>query len=338
MNRPIVFCVSCRLALGKLRRSTNIAAAIRKIDTHSEIVLLADSGPVDVSKALPEQDLKLFDRIEKSPVDEMTSRLKSNNTGVVVVETMRVRNLHELDARLCLILREVMTEQLPKFRLINGRQWDLVIIPNPADGWRPDPDTIQTKRIEPVGWIYRADKGAADEGKADRIRTILVTTGGGGGEDRGNDVHSIVENLLQQLAPMVREPYKVMQVVGPQARKNKRLNGVDEIIEPGPELHRIFAAVDLVISAAGYNSVLELATTDVPVLLVPVPRYSDDQEKRAKEWEKDLGRCYSSEDQGCVQWMAEIVNLRKRRRPVPIGPSGADRAAELILSLRATRL
>ncbi len=92
------------------------------------------------------------------------------------------------------------------------------------------------------------------------------------------------------------------------------MKGVDEILKPGPELHNLFSKVDLVISAAGYNTVLELACTDVPVLLVPVPRYTDDQEKRARLWGKGLGMCYFPDQKEIsVQWMTEVLEKRSRR-------------------------
>ena len=125
-----------------------------------------------------------------------------------------------------------------------------------------------------------------------------------------------------------------MHAVGPNARRGWSIPAVDETIEPGPTLHNLFTQADLIISTAGYNSVLELACTDVPVLFMPIGRYSDDQYKRARQWGPRVGLCYDRADRDrAIEWMADVTDQRLRRAPVDLGPSGAPACAALIEAL-----
>jgi predicted glycosyltransferase len=329
----VVLCVSCKIALGKLRRVTNIAHALRE-KNNITLSLLANSAPKGVHQSLNAEELALFDHIEDALPAEMAERLKSMNADIVVVDTMSLRDLHRVEAQLCLILREVMPEELQKFHLKEDRPWDLVILPHPPDHWMPNPSILSAKRIESVGWIYRRPSPEKAQAPTDESRKILITTGGGSGEDRGNDVRSDIAFMIHGLRKILQIPIKVIEVLGPRDWKKTSVAGVDEILQPGPELHNLFSSVDLVISAAGYNTVLELACTDVPVLLIPVPRYTDDQEKRARSWGERLGMRYDPGDkERAMSWIAQILENRSRRPVVDLGPSGAQRAAELICQL-----
>ena len=335
MERTVVFCVSCRIALGKLRRITNIAQALRE-EGNISLFLLANSGPKGVIQSLKPEEFALFDHIEDSKPADMAGRLKSINRSVVVVDTMKVPDLHQIGARLCLVLREALSQELPKFHLRDGRLWDLVILPNPPGHWTPDPSVVSARRVESVGWIYRRPELHSRHSVEGEPITVLITTGGGSGEDRGNDVRADIESLIQSLRQLLRVPVKFIEVMGPRDWKHHSVESVDQILKPGPELHNLFSKVDLVISAAGYNTVLELACTDVPVLLVPVPRYTDDQEKRARLWGDHLGMCYvPAQKDLSVRWMADVLQKQSRRPIVDIGPSGAAGSAKLIRELLA---
>jgi len=339
MKFRIALCVSCKIALGKLRRVTNIAGALRKRGDIA-LSLLANSGPKGVHNSLNPEELALFDHIEDAQPADMAERLQRMDADLIVVDTMNPINLHQMQTPLCLILREVMTQELQKFHLKDSRAWDLVILPHPAGYWMPDPGIVRAKRVEAVGWIYRRPvpefQVIPASGGERKICKILITTGGGSGEDQGNDVRSDIASMIHRLRQRLQIPVKVMEVLGPRDWKKNSVQGVDETVTPGTELHNVFSTVDLVISAAGYNTVLELACTDVPVLLVPVPRYTDDQEKRARLWGDKLGRCHvPDEKELSISWMAQVLENRSRRPVVDLGPSGAERAAALLCRLYA---
>src|SRR5919106_1911092 len=197
MKLKIAICVSCRIALGKLRRVTNIAAALREYGD-VRLSLLADSGSKEVAQSLMAKEVGLFDDVENVQSTRMADRLNSMNPDIVVVDTMRVRNLHAVESQLCLILREVIAAELRKFSLAEGRPWDLVILPHPANHWTPDPGVISAKKIESVGWIYRRPTVYGKQNIIkDNTRTVLITMGGGSGEDRGNEINSEIAALLR---------------------------------------------------------------------------------------------------------------------------------------------
>ena len=99
-------------------------------------------------------------------------------------------------------------------------------------------------------------------------------------------------------------------------------------------MNDVFRRADLVISTAGYNSVLELARTDTPTLLVAIPRSLDDQLARVRHWGPLLGHGL---EPGCEQeaadWLADQIARLRRRAPFDLGSGGADRAATALLEL-----
>jgi predicted glycosyltransferase len=108
--------------------------------------------------------------------------------------------------------------------------------------------------------------------------------------------------------------------------------GVDRQVCLGPDLPRAFAEADLVISTAGYNSVLELACTTVPTLLIPIPRQHDDQEDRVRRWGRILGKGHSPAGaDASATWMSQLLDRRERRGIYGLGPSGAERAARYLM-------
>ncbi|MFM7333573.1 MAG: glycosyltransferase, partial [Tabrizicola sp.] len=99
-------------------------------------------------------------------------------------------------------------------------------------------------------------------------------------------------------------------------------------------LNDLFRDADIVISTAGYNSVLELATTDTPTLLVPIPRSIDDQVTRARSWAGALGMWLDpASPEAATTWLRQEITARRRRPPANLGPSGEDIAAHAILGL-----
>ena len=163
-------------------------------------------------------------------------------------------------------------------------------------------------------------------GQRQALRTLfLIASGGGGSGDTGAAFRKEVEQLIRRLRALTDLPLDFVQAVGPRASIDARIPGVDRSISPGPRLHEVFTKMDLVISTVGYNSVLELACTDVPALLVPIPRTYDDQEKRAKRWGPRLGLSHSMDHSSCsAHWIAMTLRARQRRQPVDVGCSGAD--------------
>lgn len=159
-------------------------------------------------------------------------------------------------------------------------------------------------------------------------------SGGGGNDLTARVFRDQVGRLLAALRGELGAPLEVVQALGPRAPDEAAITGSDAVWRPGPDLHEAFARADRVISTVGYNAVLELAGTDVPVLLVPIARTYDDQAKRARLWQDRLGLCHrATEPERSVRWMCAMLAERRRRRPVDLGPSGATRCASLLAEL-----
>jgi predicted glycosyltransferase len=140
--------------------------------------------------------------------------------------------------------------------------------------------------------------------------------------------------LLGALREAAREPFESVQCLGPRAPATARAEGVDRVVRPGGRLHDWFGQADLIISTVGYNSVLEIASTDVPTLLIPISRTFDDQYARAETWARRLGCAHRWGDvTRSAEWMALILDRKRRRPAVDLGASGAGLAARRILDL-----
>lgn len=338
-KKTITFCATGKTGLGHLRRVTNIAQALCERRPTVSLELLTNGS----GEGLTGEELTLYRHIKTVPRADMAGHLTTLSRGPVVVDTAVLPGLSRLDAPLCLILREAMPDKLEQFRLEGRRPWDLIILPNPAHEWRLDPASVPARRVEAVGWIYRRPwppEVAPEETGFSKPtlahRQVLITTGAGGIGDTWACFRADVARLIADLRNTLRTPVEIAQALGPCASAHARIDGVDRTLHPGPKLHEIFPQADLVISTVGYNSVLELACTDVPVLFIPIPKTFDDQERRSRRWGSHLGMYYDTNNPGAaVGWMVDMLDRRLRRPVVELGESGALKAAALLEELLA---
>ncbi len=338
MGKVITFCATSKTGLGHLRRATKIAAALgqRQPDYRIELVT---NAPL---RGLAPEESALFDPVRLSPRGEMARLLTESPADCIVVDTAVIPGLSSLHQPLCLILRETPGNRVCQFALPQSRPWDLVIVPNPQEHWLPPATEITARQIVPVGWIYRAtlgpDKDPATGG--DRLRSrenhrlVLIASGGGGSKETASlfsqEVASVIEILRQDGALSL----EFVQCLGPRADHQSIVPGVDRIIDPGSRLNEMFQPADLVVSTAGYNSVLELACTDVPTLLVPIGRRIDDQPARARKWAPLLGLDHHwGNASRSASWISSRLAAGGRRPAVDLGVSGEARAACLIAKL-----
>lgn len=280
---------------------------------------------------LPPEELGAFAEISIQPRSEMGAWLQGRtDVQGVAVDTAVIDGLEAVAAPLALVLRETPRNRQDRFALPQERRWDQVLVPNPRDHWMPDPKLVPARTYRPVGWIYRTTSQVTQ--RRDRP-SVLIATGGGGTEETATAVRAILDPVIAKARELARNGFDVVQALGPRAPVGGRLSHVDEILNPGGDLNGHFAHADLVISTAGYNSVLELAALDVPTMLVAIPRSIDDQEARARLWGARLG-CYLDADANdAAEWLARTAMLRQRRQPWDLGLSGAEPAARLMLDL-----
>jgi predicted glycosyltransferase len=341
----MTFCATGKSGLGHLRRITNVVQALQERQGHLAIDLMTNAP----FEGLASQGFDIFDRVDQAERAEMAGAL-TGRAGPIIVDTAVLPGLEDCTGPLCLILRETIPEKVGQFRLAKGRPWDLVLIPNPADHWAPDSGDLAARTMAHCGWIYRRSKSAdAWNGQTNRndgasarpgflpetqSPTLLIASGGGGKDETARDFRSLVGGLLAALRQKSAHKFCVLQALGPLAPQAAMVEGVDQRIDSGGRLNEAFDHADLVISTCGYNSILELACSRTPSLLLPIARSIDDQALRARHWGPLLGLDHDPQNPAAsVHWMAEILSCCTKRAPVNLPPSGAGRAAELLAGL-----
>ena len=250
-----------------------------------------------------------------------TDTLQSSR--LTLVDTAVLPGLERTDGKLCLLLRETVTSRLAEFNLTGGRKWDLILVPNPGEYWLPSAQVLAAERIEAVGWIYR-NAGLRATRPAARGATgpkrVLIASGGGGNTDTATYLARECGQIVSELRQAYSGSVHCVQALGPRSTNECMVTQCDEFINPSPRLNELFGEFDLVISTAGYNSVLELAQTTRPVILVPVARSYDDQTERARQWSARLGHAHlAGMARETTRWAADVLSSDHVRRPVRPG-------------------
>lgn len=322
-KRDIVFFATSKSGLGHLRRSSTIARAIRTQDPDRKLRLVTNAPPEGLEPA----DLDAFHQIHVAEKADMAALLGDGSTAVL--DTMNLADLEGKGSPRVLVLRETHQGQMGRFVPV-AQPWDSVIIANPANHWLPDMPKHSARQITPVGWIYRltTKDHVAGQGRPH----LLIATGGGGTAETAQALYHQVGAVLAAIHAKGTPGFDIVQAIGPRAAGFGKIVGVTATVDPGGALNRLFQQADAVISTAGYNSVLELATTDTPTLLVAIPRSIDDQETRARHWGRDLGMHLTAPQQA-ADWLVDVLARRARRAPIDLGQSGEAAAARVILGL-----
>jgi predicted glycosyltransferase len=324
----IVFMVTSRSGLGHLRRVASIAGAMKVEQPGVRIGLFTNASITGLTRA----DMAAFDTSLVVDRCDMSSIAARCTARVIVADTMVPQGIELMAAKVALILRETPDDRLDRLRMPGGRCWDLVLIPNPVDHWFLDFKSPFSNRIIATGWIYRKPLA---EGPASRLTPmVLIATGGGGTVETASGLARKIDAVIRLARRMTPHPFEVVQAVGPRSPEGATISGADVIVDPGGDLNEYFAVSDAVVSTAGYNSILELAITTTPAMLMSIARTYDDQEERARTWGERLGHAYREDGQlDAAEWLAATLRERRRRPAVDIGPSGATCAAREILEL-----
>ena len=323
----ILFLAAARSGLGHVRRLTNIARHLAGQGIDLELGLNAEPAGLEAGERA------FFSTVHRCERASMAELAKARSADLVVADTLELPKLAGFAGKRALVLRETPLERQPRFRLADGEIWDLTIVPNPEDHWFPDSELIGSHATESVGWIYRQARSLPPLG---RWPVLLVATGGGGDDEAAATLHRTIWPWLSGLLRTDGPPIDMVQAMSPRSDPSRRLPEPVRQIDPGPRLQDLFAAAQLVVSTAGYNSVLELACCTTPAVVYPIGRSFDDQAARAALWGPRLGCHFDPTDTAALtRWCLETLCRRGRRPVVDLGPSGAPRAAELLASLVA---
>jgi len=328
LEASIWFCVTARTGVGHLRRCASVAHCIRAIRPDVTLGLLCNAVPA----GLQENELALFNDIQIVERQSMANALRTLRPLVVVADTICIPELEQVEARRVLLLREVPHDRITSYQLPGGKSWDLLLVPNPPDHWMPSASSLPNNALHAVGWIYRDLKDSADA-ETTLAPVILICAGGGGTATTREYLRRELTPALELARSLCKQAFDIVQVLGPRSPPESRLEVTDRVLDPGGSLHQWLNRADVIVSTAGYNTVLELAQTDVPSLLVGIDRNIDDQYYRARQWGPKVGLAHEpGKSMRSGIWLAEQINRGHRRAPVSLGPSGAHRAAELIVA------
>ncbi|MEZ5652607.1 MAG: glycosyltransferase [Burkholderiaceae bacterium] len=317
----IWFCATARSGLGHLMRCHTIARALAARRPDLRIGMMTNAPTI----AFEDPSETVFAEHMIVERDAMAAALQARPARLMVADTLIMPGIDTLSMRRALILREMPEQRIPDFSC-GSRAWDLVLIPNPPLAWQPTIPPTFAERILHVGWIYRPTPIVPRDPA--RTPMALVTFGGGGNAATRQALRERIEPVLAAARNLSERDFEVFQVLGPRASEDDRLLGCDHVIEVGGALNQWLSKADVVITTVGYNTILELAQTDVPAMLVPIARNIDDQDRRARHWQARLGhRHVVGEHEHSARWLAEQLARRERRAPVDLGPSGEGAAA-----------
>jgi hypothetical protein len=323
-TRSIAFFASARSGLGHLQRIGIIAGALRDRGFAGEVSLFCNADASGLSK----RALRRFNRVVVTDRDSMAAAARATGPTLAVSDMMVVPGLAGVGQRKALILRETPPDRIGKLALDAHETWDRIIVPNPPDHWMPRLCPGFSNAATAVGWITRQAPCRDISGKRGGV---LLATGGGGTAETRAQLYPVLGRII--CAAQRRVGFRVRQALGPRAAGDA-LPEADEIVDPGAHLDRLFQTAGVVISTAGYNSVLELACTDTPTLLVAIPRSFDDQQARVRRWGPVLGHgLMPGREAEAAEWLADQVTRPKRRAPVDLGPDGAVQAAEILAGM-----
>jgi len=300
--------------------------ALRSITPDVDLRLFTNAQP----KGLSDTDKFPFSGIYICERDQMAFELARHQINLAVVDTLRLPKSVEFPGKTILILREVPDHRLNDFRRDDGKPWNRVIIPNPASAWRPNLAPEFTQSTINVGWIVRK---TGTRGPGEISEGIVVATGGGGSPETRAVLYPVLDTLIKDARQSLDHPITIRQALGPRSG-GAALGESDEVFDPGPHLNEVFRRADVIISTAGYNSVLEIATTDTPAMLVPIPRQLDDQEERVRSWGPLVGFGINRDNlRSAVRWFSNQIQNPARRVPVDLSDQSAHRAAKSIAEL-----
>jgi len=194
------------------------------------------------------------------------------------------------------------------------------------------------RRVRPIVYLDRAEllpreAAAAALGLDPGRRTALVSLGQGGEVDRA------VARTLTALAAIPG-----LQVAALRSSLAPALEvpaGVVPLDATFP-MSRYFAAFDLAVAAAGYNSFHELIAFAVPTLFVPMARDTDDQVARAR-WAATAGVALEVEGAGDPRLEDRLAELADPARSAALARAcdasfpgnGAVEAADLVAAMVA---
>ena len=363
MLRPrILFYAVNGLGLGHVTRLLAIARKIREQAPDAEIVFFTSSEAEDVvfregfsAFKVPSRTLRLSSGLSPGTYSRMLQTITLNliaafRPNLMVVDTFPAGAIQELlpvlrwGSRNIFVFRAQRPDAANSLLMQNSlRLYHLVVVPHSSgEEVVPLPEGVDNIWTGPI--LVRDRTEAICRKEARRLLglpmdrpTLYITFGGGGDVDMENSMQLAIQCLAGKETPLgklhlavARPPlYRGSVVPGPNVSP----------LEYYP-MAELYSAFDCAISAAGYNSSMELLHHGVPTAFLPSPRQVDDQEARANRIAKaEAGLCLLERTRETLQSTVDrlldpsvAVKLSSNARAM-VPDSGAERAAAAILGL-----
>lgn len=358
IRRPrLLFYAVNGLGLGHVTRLLAIARQMRRLLPEAEIVFLTSSEAENViyregfaAFKVPSKTLRAETHLRPATYARMLQTLTLNllasfHPHILIVDTFPAGVVQELlpvlrwDSRKVFVYRVQRPEAAYAPLMQNTLQlYDLAVIPHrEGEVDAPLPDGLPAVWTGPI--LIRDRTETLPKEVARRIlglpaegRVLYVTFGGGGDTESGA--------ALERSAALAGQAGLHLAMARPPLDRTRfaRRDGLTPVdYYPMAELYPAF---DAALSAAGYNSAMELLHHGVPTAFVPFPRQVDDQEERARGLEAaGAALCLTSLDapalSAAVDRLFDLAQAEAMRRigQTLVPDSGAERAALAIASL-----
>ncbi len=353
----ILFYAVDGLGLGHVTRLLAIARKLRGIRPDAEILFFTSSEAEDVifregfaAVKVPSKTLRSQARIRPATYARVLHTLTLNlmaafHPHVLVVDTFAAGCLQELlpvlrwDSKNVFVFR-VQRPEVSRAPLMQSalQLYDLVIVPHtPGEVDVPVPEGCDTLWTGPI--LIRDRDEAFSRERARQLlglpadaKVVYISFGGGGDADMDAALALSLDALAGAGAHLA--------VAEAPLYRGQILRREDMTAVAHYPMAEMYQAFDAAVSAAGYNSTMELMHHGIPSVLVPFPRQVDDQLERARALAK-AGAAYCLETlsadnlrQAVAQLLdegraAELAQAASRQVPT----NGAVRAAEAISEL-----
>jgi len=345
------------LGLGHVTRLLAIGRKLRTISPDAEILYFTSSEAEDVifregfaAFKVPSKTLRSQARIRPATYARTLQTVTLNlmaafHPHVLVVDTFPAGTLQELlpvlrwDTRNVFVFRVQRPEAARSTLMQNAlRLYDLIIVPHTqGEVDLPIPEGCDSLWTGPILIRDRDDTLARDEARR-RLGLpaegpILYLSFGGGGDTAMDTALAVaVEALAGNGVHLAVAQAPLYRGVVPQ------LEGMT-IVDHYP-MAEMFPAFDAAISAAGYNSTMELMHHGIPTALVPFPRQVDDQRARAQALaEAGAALCIDELNTDALQQAASVLLDTQRAAELAaaamcrVPGNGAEQAARAIADL-----
>jgi UDP-N-acetylglucosamine--N-acetylmuramyl-(pentapeptide) pyrophosphoryl-undecaprenol N-acetylglucosamine transferase len=295
------------MGMGHLSRTLTISQSLTAVEPQAKVHFLIESPAFHMVSAAGFDLTKIPDPRHPLGRHDLRGRRSEYETGVVkhIVKTFQPRAmlidfvidrsmftfLRKQDCRIAVVLRKMRSRAMrqlandPAARLVDA--W---LVPHERDEFNLSelPAEI-ARRCHFVGQVVRQFNPASIPVLRQRYargkKFLAVIALGGGGSPEARRIAAAARQAVQELGAS-RDDLGGLVVWGPlNPEPLPKKSGNMQTIRFEPEMPELFAAADLVICNAGYNTMGEVEASGTPGIVIPLATTGrDDQQARAESF------------------------------------------------------